>query len=103
MRNTPSSSALKSRIDHLRRAVLSGGLVISTLGVLVNLHPLVPHRTDEKPLERNRPMNKETTMKEATKLVVAKGRSAYWICTTLFVLQIGFTAYAQLRIPDVAL
>ncbi|MBO0861616.1 MAG: DoxX family protein [Chloracidobacterium sp.] len=35
--------------------------------------------------------------------VVAKGRSAYWICTTLFVLQIGFTAYAQLRIPDVAL
>ena len=26
----------------------------------------------------------------------------YWIATTLFCLQIGFTAYAQLRIPDVA-
>jgi hypothetical protein len=27
---------------------------------------------------------------------------AYWIVTTLFCLQIGFTAYAQLRLPQVA-
>ena len=27
---------------------------------------------------------------------------AYWIVTVLFCLQMGFTAYAQLRIPDVA-
>src|SRR5438067_7769453 len=26
----------------------------------------------------------------------------YWIVTTLFCLQIGFTAYAQLRLPQVA-
>lgn len=26
----------------------------------------------------------------------------FWIATTLFALQMGFTAYAQLRIPDVA-
>jgi hypothetical protein len=26
----------------------------------------------------------------------------YWIATTLFCLQIGFTAYAQLRLPQVA-
>jgi hypothetical protein len=28
--------------------------------------------------------------------------SAYWIFTVLFCLQIGFTAYAQLRLPQVA-
>ncbi len=40
---------------------------------------------------------------------VATGRSserawtiAYWIVTVLFCLQIGFTAYAQLRLPEVA-
>ena len=27
---------------------------------------------------------------------------AYWIATALFCLQIGFTAYAQLRLPQVA-
>jgi hypothetical protein len=27
---------------------------------------------------------------------------AYWIATTLFCLQIGFTAYGQLRLPQVA-
>src|SRR5512138_639240 len=27
---------------------------------------------------------------------------AYWIATTLFCLQMGFTAYAQLRLPQVA-
>ena len=27
---------------------------------------------------------------------------AYWIVTTLFALQVGFTAYAQLRLPQVA-
>lgn len=27
---------------------------------------------------------------------------AYWIATGLFTLQMGFTAYAQLRLPDVA-
>jgi hypothetical protein len=27
---------------------------------------------------------------------------AYWIFTSLFVLQMGFTAYAQLRLPQVA-
>jgi DoxX-like protein len=28
--------------------------------------------------------------------------AAFWISTALFVLQMGFTAYAQLRIPEVA-
>src|SRR3954462_14017841 len=33
----------------------------------------------------------------------AKGlTTAYWIITALFSLQIGFTAYAQLRLPQVA-
>ena len=33
----------------------------------------------------------------------AKGTTiAYWIITALFCLQIGFTAYAQLRLPQVA-
>ena len=27
---------------------------------------------------------------------------AYWIATVLFCLQIGFTAYAQLSLPQVA-
>jgi hypothetical protein len=27
---------------------------------------------------------------------------AYWVVTALFCLQIGFTAYAQLRLPQVA-
>src|SRR3954462_2145531 len=33
----------------------------------------------------------------------AKGlTTAYWIITSLFALQIGFTAFAQLRLPQVA-
>ena len=33
----------------------------------------------------------------------AKGiTTGYWIATSLFALQMGFTAYAQLRIPQVA-
>jgi hypothetical protein len=28
--------------------------------------------------------------------------SAFWISTALLALQMGFTAYAQLRIPDAA-
>src|SRR5215831_17523345 len=28
--------------------------------------------------------------------------TGFWIATTLFCLQIGFTAYAQLRLPQVA-
>ena len=33
----------------------------------------------------------------------AKGiTTAYWIATSLFALQMGFTAYAQLRLPQVA-
>ena len=32
-----------------------------------------------------------------------KGKTiVYWICTALFCLQIGFTAFAQLRLPQVA-
>ena len=32
----------------------------------------------------------------------SKGTVAYWIVTALFCLQIGFTAYAQLNLPQVA-
>jgi hypothetical protein len=32
----------------------------------------------------------------------AKATSAYWILTGLFCFQMGFTAYAQLRLPEVA-
>ena len=28
--------------------------------------------------------------------------TGYWIATSLFALQMGFTAYAQLRLPQVA-
>jgi surface polysaccharide O-acyltransferase-like enzyme len=40
-------------------------------------------------------------------LITARGgnraiRTAYWIFTALFCLQMGFTAYAQLRLPQVA-
>jgi DoxX-like family len=33
---------------------------------------------------------------------IRKATIAYWLVTALFCLQMGFTAYAQLRIPDVA-
>jgi hypothetical protein len=32
----------------------------------------------------------------------AKIKTVYWIVTALFCLQVGFTAYAQLRLPQVA-
>ena len=48
----------------------------------------------------------ESTMQKATLVAtgtVPKGRTiAYWIVTVLFCLQMGFTAYAQLRLPQVA-
>ncbi len=33
---------------------------------------------------------------------MARSRTIYWIVTVLFCLQMGFTAYAQLRLPQVA-
>jgi hypothetical protein len=48
----------------------------------------------------------ETTLRNPAVLAVKstpRGRAvAYWIVTALFALQIGFTAYAQLRLPQVA-
>jgi hypothetical protein len=48
----------------------------------------------------------ETTLQNS-RLVVGKASSrataiVYWIVTALFCLQIGFTAYAQMRLPQVA-
>jgi hypothetical protein len=48
----------------------------------------------------------ETTLQNPA-LIVAKTTSrartiVYWIVTALFSLQVGFTAYAQLRLPQVA-
>jgi len=34
--------------------------------------------------------------------ITPKAKTVYWIITALFCLQIGFTAYAQLRLPQVA-
>jgi hypothetical protein len=53
---------------------------------------------------------KETTMEstlQSPALVAGKttskaGTAVYWIVTALFCLQVGFTAYAQLRLPQVA-
>ena len=33
---------------------------------------------------------------------MARARTIYWIVTALFCLQMGFTAYAQLQLPQVA-
>jgi hypothetical protein len=44
----------------------------------------------------------ETTMKSQVSVASKGTRIAYWIFTGLFALQMGFTAYAQLRIPEVA-
>src|SRR5438132_4523268 len=42
-------------------------------------------------------------MKAANKLKASRGLVAgFWISTALFALQMGFTAYAQLRLPQVA-
>ena len=38
----------------------------------------------------------------AAKTAAKGGSIVYWIVTVLFCLQIGFTAYAQLRLPQVA-
>jgi hypothetical protein len=38
----------------------------------------------------------------AAKMTPRAWRIAYWIVTALFSLQVGFTAYAQLRLPQVA-
>jgi len=46
----------------------------------------------------------ETTLRSPA-LVVPRSRGiviGFWIATALFCLQIGFTAYAQLRLPQVA-
>lgn len=44
-----------------------------------------------------------TTATTATTASTARGVAlAYWIATSLFALQMGFTAYAQLRLPQVA-
>jgi hypothetical protein len=51
-------------------------------------------------------MTMETTLQKPAFLAVPSARKAtaiaYWIVTTLFCLQISFTAYAQLRLPQVA-
>jgi len=41
-------------------------------------------------------------MPRITALISAKPRFAFWIVTALFCLQMGFTAYAQLCVPDVS-
>ncbi len=38
----------------------------------------------------------------ATRNTAGKTTTPYWIITALFCLQMGFTAYAQLRLPQVA-
>ena len=46
----------------------------------------------------------EMTLPKPAHLSVPRSRglfAAYWIATALFCLQIGFTAYAQLRLPQV--
>ena len=42
----------------------------------------------------------ESTLQKSAR--VTAGTTVYWIVTALFCLQIGFTAYAQLRLPQVA-
>jgi hypothetical protein len=53
-------------------------------------------------------MNASDSMMDSYAMKVSKKKSSralvagFWIFTALFALQMGFTAYAQLRIPDVA-
>jgi hypothetical protein len=48
-------------------------------------------------------MNASTTMTATNTSKAASGLAAgFWIFTVLFALQISFTAYAQLRLPQVA-
>src|SRR5215475_10762775 len=47
----------------------------------------------------------ESTMQMPTDVSLPRSRgmvTAYWIVTAIFCLQIGFTAYAQLSLPQVA-
>ena len=48
----------------------------------------------------------ESTLQSSTLVAaksVARGKTiVYWIITALFCMQVGFTAYAQLRLPQVA-
>ena len=47
----------------------------------------------------------EMTLPKPTSLTMPRSRGivvGFWIATVLFCLQIGFTAYAQLRLPQVA-
>ena len=47
----------------------------------------------------------ELTLQKATDLTLPRSKGTvigFWILTALFCLQIGFTAYAQLRLPQVA-
>jgi hypothetical protein len=47
----------------------------------------------------------ELTMQRPTDLSLSRSKvivAGFWIFTALFCLQIGFTAYAQLRLPQVA-
>jgi DoxX-like family len=49
--------------------------------------------------------NMELTLPKPTDLRVPRSKGiviSFWIVTALFCLQIGFTAYAQLRLPQVA-
>ena len=47
----------------------------------------------------------EMTLSKPTGLIIPRSRTiviGFWIVTALFCLQIAFTAYAQLRLPQVA-
>jgi hypothetical protein len=47
----------------------------------------------------------ELTLRKSTDLSLPRSKgvvAGFWIVTALFCLQIGFTAYAQLRLPQVA-
>ena len=47
----------------------------------------------------------ESTLRNLTDLYMHRSKGvviAFWVVTALFCLQIGFTAYAQLRLPQVA-
>src|SRR5215813_13437732 len=47
----------------------------------------------------------ESTLQKPTNLRMPRSRGiaiGFWIITALFCLQMGFTAYAQLRLPEVA-
>ena len=48
-------------------------------------------------------MNSARSTGQVTQLNQRRGvTTGYWIATSLFALQMGFTAYAQLRLPQVA-